>query len=36
MNVGTNSVSGVNCECDLDLAYRDYPAIMQQKHRNGY
>jgi len=36
MIVGTEAVSGVSCECDLDFCYCDYPAIMIRKHLNGY
>ena len=36
MNVGTDAIAGIPGECDLDLCYRDYPAIMKQKHLNGF
>ena len=32
----SGKVSGVNGNCDLDYAYKDYPAIMAEKGLNGY
>ncbi|MBQ8920808.1 MAG: hypothetical protein IJ060_01430 [Oscillospiraceae bacterium] len=32
----TGSVDGISTDVDLDYCYRDYPAIMQRKHLNGY
>lgn len=29
-------VSGISGDCDLDYAYKDYPAIMKSKGLNGY
>lgn len=32
----SGKVDGVNGECDLDIAYKDYPAIMLEKGLNGF
>lgn len=32
----TGSISGINADVDLDVSYKDYPAIMKKAHLNGY
>ncbi len=32
----TGSAAGISCKVDLNYAYIDYPAIMQQKQKNGF
>lgn len=33
---GYGTCAGVKGDCDMDIGYRDYPTLIQQRHCNGY